>query len=149
MQTRHRWTAEEIAEAARIYAEVMANDGRRKEAFRAIMAALKRTEGVISTRFYRCGPTFADGERPVASVMPNREQPSMGALRLSEAQIAERDARKAAADRRTYTQGFFGDPPVEFSQLAEYRRRQAEQLEDRRPVISIAATIEQLRRDYR
>jgi hypothetical protein len=119
VQTRHRWTAFEIAEAARIYAEVMKTGGRRQQAFYAIMRFTGRTHGVVSTRFYRCGPTFADGERLVEKVrpgiaMPDRNRPMAG-LRLSEQQIAERDARKAAADQRTYTQEFFGDPPPGYS----------------------------------
>jgi hypothetical protein len=155
MQTRNRWTANEIDLAALIYASVMFNDGRRKEVFAAIMQATGRTQGVVSTRFYRCGPTFDDGEREVEKVrvslsaMPGREVSSAGGLRLSDQQIAERDARKAAADQRTYSQEFFNEPPPGFSALEEYRRRQAAQVEDRRPVISIAASIGQMRSDYR
>ncbi len=42
---------------------------------------------------------------------------------LSPALIAERDARKAAYDRRDQTATFFGDPPIGFSALDQRGQR--------------------------
>ena len=58
--------------------------------------------------------------------------------------LAERDARHAAADRRNYTQTFFGDPAPGYSALDQARDAVVPQ----RDLSPLSAQIT-LRRDYR
>jgi hypothetical protein len=55
----------------------------------------------------------------------------VAALRISEEQKADREARYAALQLRTQTQEFFGDPPPGFSALDRKRAQQQQQAENR------------------
>jgi hypothetical protein len=48
-------------------------------------------------------------------------QPQTYIKHVSDAQISERDQRRAAADRRDFTGAFFGDPPPGYSELDKKR----------------------------
>jgi len=112
------WTPERITTAARIFAETLERTKRVDAAAHAVSAAIGVSAAAIKVRLYTVGPSFA---RRAPDAGPIDDRPSTGALRLSEEQIRDRDARYEAGQRRNYTQEFFGDPPPGYSALDRQR----------------------------
>lgn len=120
------WTEWQMGLAESVYARHVAENSTPSAAYTEIARTLKFSVNAVKSRFYLLGPTFAPGGQPAArsrtvfrrtnaQIAADEGRPATGGLRLSEQQIADRDARAEAADRRTYTQQFFGDPPPGYS----------------------------------
>jgi hypothetical protein len=113
LNTLANWRWDEIEQAAYLYqSEVIESDGEDDEKLRyrcfiEIASKLRRTVISVKDRFTRCGPTFAGV----------REANGKGPKRVSESALADRDRRRAAADRRDFTGTFCGDPPPGYSML--------------------------------
>lgn len=81
-----------------------------------IARQIDRTESASRSRYSKIRGGRPRVARVHAEPVPN--------VRVTPAQIADRDARMEASWRRSQTQEFFGDPPPGFSCLD--RKRQAE-----------------------
>lgn len=119
-----KWASWHIATAALIYAREAAKDSPRPAIFAEIASVVKFSFNAVKSRFYLLGPTFALDEAPAKPGHRRRARkkidcdegrPTEGALRLSPAQIADRDARAEAARQRSFSQEFFNEPPPGFS----------------------------------
>ena len=143
------WSPAHRELAAATYAKMMDDSQELQTIWAAIGRQVHRRAGTVKQYFYNHNRSFLGECIDRLPSIPSDRRPVMGGLRLSAQQIAERDARIAAADRRNYTQIFFGDPPPGHSQLEEYQRRQAARAASSGPVISIAASVGQMRGDYR
>jgi len=115
-----------MARAAEMHAESEAAG--KGNGFAQIAHEIGLSQAAVSGRFYLHGPTFTPGgpTAPRAGIIHRRSnaeieaedgRPAAGSVRIAPTLVVERDARAAAADRRTYTQEFFGDPPPGFSAL--------------------------------
>lgn len=92
------------------------------------LARLGRDAGQIAAEMHRTEEAIRARFAYMRERVPRRS-PSNGtgnyatSAKASDEQIAERDARYAAAARRTQTQEFFGDPPPGFSALDKKRQQ--------------------------
>jgi hypothetical protein len=112
MAARRPWLPNECKLAAEIYA-AMAPRSPRYAIHRAIAGKLGRSETAVQSQRQARGIKFGHNG-PVATLDIDDVAPT-GRIGVSARQIADRDARAEAANRRTYTQEFFGDPPPGFS----------------------------------
>jgi hypothetical protein len=119
------WSIEERRIAAATYAQ-MARLFSKTAIFRAIGARVGRSADSVGVFFYKNGATFAcdraDAARKARATAKREVRQNGAYIGASVSQIADRDARAAAAERRTYTQEFFGDPPPGFSALDRKRQ---------------------------
>jgi hypothetical protein len=112
------WSPHECKLAAELYA-AMAPTTSRTRIYRVIAHRLGRSAAAVQSRRRACGISFGHGHGGADATLDAVDiediAPTAGRIRISARQLAERDARAEAANRRTYTQEFFGDPPPGFS----------------------------------
>lgn len=131
----HAWTPEDIARAAEILATCLANGLTNAEADREISQQTGMSVNTIANRRLNYGPSFGrDGKMPTGTSWAH----------VPKNVLADREARLLAADRRNFTQTFFGDPPKGYSALDQARNAAARP--QRLSPLSAQVT---LRRDYR
>lgn len=113
---RRRWTDNEIETLLRMRDQ-------ENQSWRAIGQALDRTAGACEVFHsnYKAGQRWR--RKTVKAPAEARLQiEPLHNITVPDHRFAERDARSAAADRRTITQQLFGDPPPGYSALDMKRR---------------------------
>jgi hypothetical protein len=117
------WSEADREFATQTFRRMTNSKQNRKAIWAAIARGVGRDPGTVKQYFYNhCGSFNAEtrGRRSSTRAVEGNgayHRPSVGSIRISDALAADRDARAAAANRRTYTQEFFGDPPPGFSAL--------------------------------
>ena len=109
---RQLWSEQEIATAAAIYRQLIVTHGHHHGVYalidREVAAALGRDVRGATGRRINFGPTYGKGTGGA------RVDQS---FRVPETVLREREERQAAADLRTLTATFCGDPPPGYSAL--------------------------------